>query len=624
MYAAAATRWIYRIVSQILAFMFYMVYWSFLAALWMIYGICYLCYLPFKHYAASNKPNRQKTDSFRSAEQPFEIVKGTAMSKPKKQSSGAKTAVAAVAGIFVAGSIFGALGSDENTVQYNIRSIEMSDTDAVTLELGSPWNDSNSGKLKVSVRDKDEFTGEDVAFISENEEIATIEYTRDVFTTTLYYEINAVSAGETYIYVKANEGDAVSEKIHVIVELDPDAIIELKKTAEPSETLTPEFPDIDVSVQSEKAMADDLKSLGLFKGVSDTDYALDRAPTRIEAVVMLLRTLGKETEVLNAGYSHPFTDVPEWANAYIGYAYETGLSQGVSETEFGSGNASAAMYLTLVLRSLGYSDVDGRDFTWNDPYTLASEIGILAERVDTENFMRGDVVTISHAALSAKANGSDEPLAQQLIDAELFTMEEFNDIYYTIEELYVPETDVIETLVVPEPIVEPVPEPEQTIEPEIPVVEEPAPIVWDEWNTVPEEDNAVSEPVYVEPAPEPVWTEPVQTITIVHEDSSMTQELIEQLEGIAVFWAPTGQKTHLSPQCSSFKKGLISHFAGTLEQAQTVRTEGWCKNCAEILFGKSNDTFYARGNSYATTDNLASSYTYNDYLNGIPSSAFDD
>ncbi|MBR5312202.1 MAG: hypothetical protein IKU40_04895 [Clostridia bacterium] len=79
---------------------------------------------------------------------------------------------------------------------------------------------------------------------------------------------------------------------------------------------------------------------------------------------------------------------------------------------------------------------------------------------------------ISHAALSANPNGSDEPLARQLIDAELFTMEEFNDIYYTIEELYVPETDVIETLVVPEPVVEPVPEPEQTIEPAIPVVEE--------------------------------------------------------------------------------------------------------------------------------------------------------
>lgn len=278
-----------------------------------------------------------------------------------------------------------------------------------------------------------------------------------------------------------------------------------------TEDLEPSFPDIDVSVQSEQAMADDLKALGLFKGVSDTDYALDRAPTRIEAVVMLLRVLGKETEVLNAGYSHPFTDVPEWANAYIGYAYETGLAQGVSETEFGSGNASAAMYLTLVLRSLGYSDADGRDFTWDDPYTLASEIGVLHERVDTENFMRGDVVTISHAALSAKPNGSDEPFSRQLIDTNLFTAEEFSDIYYTIEEIYVPEPEIIETLLVPEPtddvIEEVLPTTELIAEPTPEPVTEPVPEAIAE--PVPE---PVAEPV-PEPViePEPVWTAPVYT-----------------------------------------------------------------------------------------------------------------
>ena len=381
----------------------------------------------------------------------------------------------------------------------------------------------------------------------------------------------------------------------------------------------PTFLDIDVSVQSEQAMADDLKALGLFKGVSNTDYALDRAPTRIEAVVMLLRTLGRETEVLNAGYSHPFTDVPEWADAYIGYAYETGLAQGVSETEFGNGNASAAMYLTLVLRSLGYSDADGRDFTWQDPYTLASEIGVLHDRVDTENFMRGDVVMISHAALSAKPNGSDAPLAQQLIDDGLFTMNEFNDIYYTIEEVYVPEPDVIETLVLPEnTVTEELPARAPTVQPE----SVPEPVVQPE--PVPEEEPAVTEPIYVEPVPEPVWTEPVQTVTIVHDDSSMTPELIEQLEGIAVFWAPTGDKTHLKSTCRSFKDGQIFHFAGTLEEAQTVRTEGWCKWCAKHLYGTDNSVFYADGNSYATAKVLASSYTYNDYLNGIPYSAFND
>ncbi len=53
-----------------------------------------------------------------------------------------------------------------------------------------------------------------------------------------------------------------------------------------------------------------LKQLGLFMGVSDTDFALDRAPTRVEALVMLLRTLSVEDDAKASTATHPFTDVP--------------------------------------------------------------------------------------------------------------------------------------------------------------------------------------------------------------------------------------------------------------------------------------------------------------------------
>jgi len=52
------------------------------------------------------------------------------------------------------------------------------------------------------------------------------------------------------------------------------------------------------SLKFETDLAEDLKELGLFKGVSDTDFALNRAPTRTEALVMLIRVLGKENEAL--------------------------------------------------------------------------------------------------------------------------------------------------------------------------------------------------------------------------------------------------------------------------------------------------------------------------------------
>ena len=179
----------------------------------------------------------------------------------------------------------------------------------------------------------------------------------------------------------------------------------------------------------EEELAVTLRDLGLFKGVSETNFALDRAPTRIEALVMLIRVLGKETEALDSDYTHPFVDVPSWADKYVGYAYETKLTNGVSADKFGSGDASAAMYLTFVLRSLGYSDTNGADFTWNDPYSLAEEIKILPENVDREKFWRADVATVSYAALKAKLKDSDETLAEKLISVGAIDEEQFDEVY---------------------------------------------------------------------------------------------------------------------------------------------------------------------------------------------------
>jgi hypothetical protein len=40
-----------------------------------------------------------------------------------------------------------------------------------------------------------------------------------------------------------------------------------------------------------------LKQLGLFMGVSDTDFALDRAPTRLEVMDMLIRSWVKSRKL---------------------------------------------------------------------------------------------------------------------------------------------------------------------------------------------------------------------------------------------------------------------------------------------------------------------------------------
>ncbi len=179
----------------------------------------------------------------------------------------------------------------------------------------------------------------------------------------------------------------------------------------------------------EEKMAENLKAMGIFKGVSDTEFDLGRAPTRVEALVMLIRLLGKEAEALASNDAHPFGDVPGWADRYVAYAYTDGLTNGISKTEFGTGNATIQMYLTFVLRALGYSDTNGLDFSYAEPYTLSQQTGILPDSVYRDVFLRADVVIISYAAMSAYMKNTSKTLASKLIDEGVFTKDAF-DTYY--------------------------------------------------------------------------------------------------------------------------------------------------------------------------------------------------
>ena len=68
--------------------------------------------------------------------------------------------------------------------------------------------------------------------------------------------------------------------------------------------------------------AEKLKPLGIFIG-NNGDFQLERQATRIEGLVMLIRLLGKEEDARESmNEPSPFTDVPEWAKAYVDYAYK--------------------------------------------------------------------------------------------------------------------------------------------------------------------------------------------------------------------------------------------------------------------------------------------------------------
>ena len=172
-----------------------------------------------------------------------------------------------------------------------------------------------------------------------------------------------------------------------------------------------------------------LHILGLVQGTGtstdgNTDFDLYRQATRTEGVVMLVRLLGCEKEALISNYEHPFGDVPIWADKYIAFAYNNGLTNGVSSSEFGANEIiNDKMYITFILRANGYTDKDNEDFSWDNPYEFAHKLGIT--HIDTKKeFMRSDMMILSYEALFI--NGKEnKKLYETLIDKNVFSNEEF-------------------------------------------------------------------------------------------------------------------------------------------------------------------------------------------------------
>lgn len=165
--------------------------------------------------------------------------------------------------------------------------------------------------------------------------------------------------------------------------------------------------------------ANALKDLGLFKG-TDTGFELERAPTRTEAIVMLLRMLGEEKAAEASLHTDPFIDVPSWATKYISYAYNKGYTNGTSATTFGSDDlATPEQFFTLMLRALGYSDKNG-DFEWDKSIQKAEALGIIpqGEYKAGAAFNRGNCVDAIYIVLGANKKDDNITLAETLIAKE--------------------------------------------------------------------------------------------------------------------------------------------------------------------------------------------------------------
>ena len=176
-----------------------------------------------------------------------------------------------------------------------------------------------------------------------------------------------------------------------------------------------------------EAQAQMLYDLGLFKG-TDKGFALEKSMTRAEASVMLTRLLGAEKTALAGKWKHPFTDVPQWADKYVGWLYQNGLTKGVSATLYGSQhNITCGQYCIFLTRAhLDADSYQGTAFVDNDE----------VRQTDEEGFIRGDAVSLSARLLSTNyaKNGdeSDRSVAEKLIDDGVFTAEQFKNAAWDV------------------------------------------------------------------------------------------------------------------------------------------------------------------------------------------------
>ena len=163
-----------------------------------------------------------------------------------------------------------------------------------------------------------------------------------------------------------------------------------------------------------------LYSMGLFSGTGTNSdgtpvFDLDAPLTRAQGTVILVNLLGCASKAENGSWSIPFDDVPEWAQKYVGYAYNSGYVSGRSAGSFDPDSyIDANQFCAFILRALGFSEANG-DFKYENALDTAVNLGIAEESY--EGFTRGDAVLIAFNALAANINHSSLTLSDTLLNS---------------------------------------------------------------------------------------------------------------------------------------------------------------------------------------------------------------
>ncbi|MFZ5351279.1 MAG: S-layer homology domain-containing protein [Bacillota bacterium] len=172
-----------------------------------------------------------------------------------------------------------------------------------------------------------------------------------------------------------------------------------------------------------------LNKLNILKGGSK-DYELDSQMTRAMAATFMVRMLGMEEEVLENKTKYnktEFSDVPrnEWYAPYVGYCTQQNIIGGYDGKYSPDAYISEKAFLKLVLGVLGY--IQNKDFTWDEVYRKAYDLGIVTARRyysrtnDEYKYLREAAVGALYNALTIPKKDSELTVIDDLIEKGAIT-----------------------------------------------------------------------------------------------------------------------------------------------------------------------------------------------------------
>ena len=161
----------------------------------------------------------------------------------------------------------------------------------------------------------------------------------------------------------------------------------------------------DVTSEHNEEAIEVMQAVSVMVGDENGNFNPDKNVTRAEMAVVMANLLDLQVEDF-VGASIPFTDVPEWARAYVAACYADGITGGISATQYGSNNSVTATQAALMLlKALGYFQYSSDFGTDWQVATIkqASNVGLF-EGIDSARnaaMTRNEVAQLALNALEA-------------------------------------------------------------------------------------------------------------------------------------------------------------------------------------------------------------------------------